>query len=321
MRRAAKIWLITAAFLVLTGSILFVGVMTVLNWDFTKLSTARYETNEHVPEGDFQNISVETITGDVLFAPSENGKASVVCYEAENVKHAVSVKDGTLVIEAEDTRKWYEYIGVNFETPKITVYLPREEYGKLSVKSHTGDIEIPKDFHFESMDVLENTGNVTCRASASGDIRIKTSTGKIQVENISAGELDLSVSTGKVTVSGLNCAGNVKIKATTGKTKITDVVCKNLFSDGSTGDLTLKNVVAAEKFTVERSTGDIELDGCDGGEIFLKTDTGDVEGTLLSEKVFVIETDTGDVEVPKSVTGGRCEITTDTGDIEIGISD
>lgn len=44
MSRTAKIWLITAASLVLVGCVLFVGVMSTLAWDFTKLSTVRYGT-------------------------------------------------------------------------------------------------------------------------------------------------------------------------------------------------------------------------------------------------------------------------------------
>ena len=54
-------------------------------------------------------------------------------------------------------------------------------------------------------------------------------------------------------------------------------------------------------------------------EILIKTDTGDVKGSLLSEKVFVVQTDTGSIDVPKTVSGGRCEITTDTGDIKISL--
>ena len=40
----------------------------------------------------------------------------------------------------------------------------------------------------------------------------------------------------------------------------------------------------------------------------------------LSDKVFLTETDTGKVDVPKSITGGRCEITTDSGDITVEVS-
>ena len=37
------------------------------------------------------------------------------------------------------------------------------------------------------------------------------------------------------------------------------------------------------------------------------------------EKVFLVQTDTGNVDVPRSVTGGACEITTDTGDVRITV--
>ena len=100
---------------------------------------------------------------------------------------------------------------------------------------------------------------------------------------------------------------------------MTDIECKNVISSGNTGDISLKNVNAAEKISIERSTGDVRFDGCDAAEIFVKTDTGDVAGTLLSDKVFIVETDTGSVDVPKTVTGGQCEITTSTGDINISI--
>ena len=53
--------------------------------------------------------------------------------------------------------------------------------------------------------------------------------------------------------------------------------------------------------------------------MFVETDTGDVTGSLLSDKVFITKSDTGSIDVPKTVTGGKCEITTDTGDIKIEI--
>ena len=46
---------------------------------------------------------------------------------------------------------------------------------------------------------------------------------------------------------------------------------------------------------------------------------GDVVGTLLTAKIFIPSSSSGDVEVPKTVTGGRCEIVTDTGDIRISL--
>lgn len=319
MRTRTKVWLITAACLMLIGCIIFGGVMTMLKWDFTKLSTGKYETNDYEITESYSDISIITDTADVVFAPSENQITSVVCHEQESVKHSVTVKNGKLVIEVSDTRKWYEYIAVNFDTPKITVSVPQGEYGALLVKSDTGNVEIPKDFTFESIDISESTGNVTNFASASENIIIKTSTGSIRVENVSASALDLSVSTGRVTVSDVSCEGDVKINVSTGKTNLTDIRCKNVVSNGNTGAISLKNVIAAEIFSIERSTGDVKFDGCDAAEIFVKTDTGDVTGTLLSDKAFVVETATGSVDVPKTASGGKCEITTSTGDINVSI--
>lgn len=289
----------------------------MLKWNFAKLSTVGYESNTHNITENYKNISIITNTADIVFVPSESMMTSVSCYEQKNAKHSVTVKDGVLVIKVVDTRKWYEYIGINFGTPKITISIPQEIKGTLLVKSSTGDIEIPKDFSFEGIDISLSTGKVTNYASASESIKIKTSTGNILVENISAGALDLSVSTGRVTVSGVTSKGDVKLGVTTGKAYLTDINCKNVISSGDTGDLALNNVIAAEKFSIDRSTGDVNFDRCDAAEIFVETDTGDVTGTLLSDKVFVVETDTGSVNVPKTANGGKCEITTSTGDINI----
>ena len=319
MNKTTKIWLVIAAFLVLVGCIIFGGVMTILKWDFTKLSTFEYETNDYKIDEDYTNILIVTDTADVVFVPCENSKSSVVCYEQKKAKHLVTVNDGTLVIEVVDTRKWYEHIGVNFSTPKMTVYIPQGDYGTLSVKSSTGDVEIPKDFNFESIDILGSTGNVKNYACTSGVIKIKTSTGNIYLENASANTLDLSVSTGKIEVFNVFCEDDMNINVSTGKTKLNNIECKNFTSSGNTGDIYLNNVIAAEKMSIKRSTGDIRFDGSDATEIFVETDTGDVTGTLISEKVFIARTDTGRINVPKTTHGGKCEINTDTGDIRLEI--
>lgn len=319
MSNRTKIWLIIGTSLVLIGGAIFVGVMTAFKWDFTKLSTAEYETNEYEINENYKNISIITDTADIVFVAAENGEGSVVCHEQKNMKHLVTVNDGTLVVKVVDTGKWYDHIGINFGTPKITVCIPQGEYGAISVKSSTGDVEIPKEFKFKGIDISGSTGDVKSYASVSDAVKIKTSTGDIRVENISAGTLDLSVSTGKVTVSDVICEGDVTIAVSTGKAYLNHIACRSFISKGSTGDISLENVIAAEKFSIERSTGDVKFDGSDATEIFVKTDTGDVTGTLLSEKVFIIETDTGKVDVPQTVAGGRCEITTDTGDVRIKI--
>ena len=268
----------------------------------------------------FSNILINTDTSDIIFAVSDDDKCKVICYEQENFEHSVIVQNNTLTIKIDDERRWYEHIGINFGSPDMTVYLPKGQYASLLIKGSTGDIEIPDKFKFENVDISLSTGYVNFLASASSLIKIKTSTGNIQTKDISAGALDLSASTGNIVLSRVSCEGDIKIKVSTGKTNITDTNCKNIISNGSTGDMTLTNVIATKKFSLERSTGDIKFDRCDAYELSVKTDTGNVKGTLLTDKIFIPQTDTGKIKVPKTTTGGKCEITTDTGDIIISIN-
>lgn len=319
MGKRTKTWLVIAACLVLAGGVVFAGVMMHLDWDFTKLSTVQYETNEYHIDQSFKDILVITDIADVTFLLSEDNESKIVCYEQAKRKHAVGVEDGTLTIELQDMRQWYDYIGICFGVPKIVVYLPLGEYGALSVTTDTGDVEIPMGYFFENIRIIGHTGDVANRAPTRGEVVIETDTGDICIENITAAGLDLSVSTGAVAVTGTNCEKDIKIVVSTGKTRVTDSQCANLMSDGDTGDVYLKNVIASGEIAIERSRGDVTFDGSDATDIIAETDTGNVAGTLLSGKMFLVDSDTGRVVVPESVPGGKCQINTDTGDITIEI--
>lgn len=319
MKKTTKIWLITAACLVLAGGILFAGAVSTAGGDIKKLSTVKFETNTHAVDEYFGSISMLTETADITFIPSPDGTCSVECYEAEDARHSVAVEDGALVIKLDEQSTRQSYIGFNVESPRITVYLPKAEYTALSITESTGDVDIPNAFSFQSIDITSDTGSVELSASAAGLIKIAASTGDIDVEDISAGELDLSVTTGEVDVSDVSCAGDITVGVSTGKAELSDVRCRNLISSGSTGDISLSDVIAQERFSVDRSTGYVEFDECDAAEIYVETDTGDITGSLLSGKVFITRSDSGNVYVPKTATGGRCELSSDTGDIKIEI--
>lgn len=279
MKKATKFWLILAGVLIVGGCILFGGIMTMLNWDFTKLSTASYSTNSHTVEEAFSHISLKTTTANITFLPSEDSKTTVVCHEPDNQTHTVKLQDDTLVIQQVDTRQWYEYIGIYFEPIQITVYLPQKEYGS---------------------------------------IRVASTTGKTTVENLQAQSLDISATTGDISLSRIVCSGDLSVQLTTGQTVLTNISCKNLTSTGTTGSIVLRQVIAAEDCSIHVNTGDIRLEDSDAATLTLKTVTGSVSGTLLTGKTFFAKTTTGHIDVP-TTTGGCCLITTTTGSISIRI--
>lgn len=319
MQRKTKIWLVTAGLLVVVGLGLFAAVAWKQGWDFTKLSTGEYETNTYEISEDFDCLALYIDTADIVFLLSQDGKCKVECFEDVKAKHVATVEEDTLRIQVIDERTLLDRIGIIYESPKITVYLPQNQYNALLVQGSTGNVTVPQAFSFDTVSIAVDTGTVSFCASASGQVKVKTSTGAIRVENSFAEILDLSVSTGMVTVSKVTCLGNMNVRVSTGKAVLTEVTCKNLISNGSTGDITLDQVIAAEAFTIERSTGDVIFKNSDALSISVITDTGDVTGSLLTGKDFKVETDTGSISVPKEVTGGLCQITTDTGNIKITI--
>ena len=319
MRRASKIWLIVGFFLVIVGLGLFTAAMMANRWDFSRLSTTEFETNIHEIRENVHSIAMDTDTAGVRVVPSEDGMCKVVCRASTKDRHTIKVEEGMLTVTQTDDREWYDYIGIHLGETMITVYLPEGEYTALVIRGSTGNVEIPRGFHFSRMEIIASTGDVENAASAAGEMKIKTSTGDIHVESVTAGTLDLSVSTGKITAESIDCEGEFMLHVSTGKADLIDVMCGSLISVGSTGDISMRDVNVEASLSVERSTGNIRLDMCDAAELSLKTSTGDVSGTLLSEKVFITRTSTGDVEVPETMHGGKCEITTNTGDIQIRI--
>lgn len=298
MRKSA---IVIAVIALTVGLGLFMVGMKDLSWELSRLNTSEMVTNSYEITEKFSDITLVADTADISFVPSEDGSCRVVCRENKKELHHTFVDSGTLFIQLETNRAWYEHIGIHFESPKITVYLPEGQHGDLWIKSSTGNVELAKDFSFENAYASLSTGHIRWSACVAGELNLKTSTGAIYTEGITAQRISVTVSTGKA--------------------ELADITCEKLLSKGSTGDVRLKNVLASELFSVERSTGDVTFEGCDGGQITVKTDTGDVRGTLLTDKVFIVHSDTGRVDVPEALTGGRCEITTDTGDIRITITD
>ncbi len=313
-----KLILIAVA-LVILGAIVCVASAAAINFDFQKLDNASYETNTYPVKDDVQNISIQASVEKIAFKPAEDGTCKVVCYEEAHQKHSVSVSGGTLTIRALDERKFTDRFLFSVKDPEITVYLPGSAYADLQIETHTGDIELPAAFSFDRIAINGETSNVTCLASANDRIAIALSTGDITIASVKTGAMELRVTTGRIDAEAVNCKGDVSITVDTGKVKLQGLACANLTSEGSTGDITLNDVIAAETISIVRSTGDVEFGASDAESIDVRTSTGDVSGSLRSEKVFLTETHTGKVDVPKSISGGRCEVRTETGDIKLTV--
>ncbi len=321
MNKRRKTWMIFASCLLLSGCTMFAAAMAVQDWDFNLLKEETMKTETFPIKEDFQAVAIRSSTENIDFRLSEDGSCRVVCQEKRKEAHSVSVKAGTLTIERKK-KNWNDFLSFfSFGTPSITVHLPRRESDSLFIEESTGDISLPREFVFGSIEILLSTGDVDLAASSEGRIQVRTSTGQIRMTDVSAGELDLSASTGHMDLQSIRCEGDLSLSLSTGKAKLTDVSCGRLSSSGSTGSISLTDVLAKEDISIRRSTGHVTFDHCDGAELSIDTDTGTVSGSLLSPKVFTARSDTGRISVPETVSGGKCRITTSTGDIRIQVLD
>ena len=275
-----KGFIIAAIVLISVGILLFTGALIAADFDYSKLGGTKHVTNTYALEGEFDNIDISVDEADVIFKPVDEGGARAVCVEREKVRHTVEVENGTLRIRAVDRRNPFDHLSFFSKSLSITVYLPRNDFDNISIRTATGDVRF---------------------------------------DSLTANEIKLKTSTGDIRVSSVDCAGTVSATVSTGDIRFTGLNCKKLTTEGSTGDITLDDCTAAE-IAVKTSTGDVRFAGSDAAKITVKTSTGDVTGSLRTPKVFTVNTSTGDVSVPHSSEGGSCEIKTSTGDVRIKIN-
>ena len=267
--------------IIIIGSILLsAGVIMFAKGLSNNNKTNGYEINEHVVES-FSNINIDIATADLEFKESEDGITKVVCREKEKVYHTVEVKDDTLYVKSFDNRKWYEKIfDLSLISFKVTIYTTTKDFSQATLKSSTGDINIPNDYTFDNLNVEVSTGDVEINSNVKETLNINSSTGSIKL-NLNAKKINIESSTGSQTLRDVT-SEEIKIKSSTGDIKFIDC-------DATTS-------------------------------IDIKTSTGDVTLTLLSGKTFEAETSTGKHNVPTSLVGAPlCKIETSTGDIKVEV--
>lgn len=331
--------IIIAISLIVVGAVLGGCGLWGMNGAWDQLSGANsMVTTEETVTGDFDNIDIDVFWLDVELLSSADGTCYYKATAYESMPCTVAVENGTLKIRQDDNRQRYQHIGINWNEPTLTLYLPKDAYDQLTISGSTSDLTIPANFRFQSVTATNSTGDIAFSAQVAGDLAITCSTGDINLKGVSAKAITASVSTGDVTMEKVSCnslsvctstghcyltdvavENNLSATSGTGKKVFTNVTCGSLDMESTTGDNELSNVVVSGDAKMESNTGDWELNGFDAANIRIEASTGEVEGRLLSEKVFLVDTSTGDVDVPRGSSGGRCEITTSTGDIDIEI--
>lgn len=189
------------------------------------------------------------------------------------------------------------------------------DFGALSMADYVTNETVVSDT-FSNVSIKVDTSNVKLVPSEDDTVRVvcyedDQETHDVRVESDT---LAVSMRNSRQRLFGFH----IQTKAPSTTVYLPKESYGDLSIETDTGEVSISGLVF-ERMEIQDGVGDVIFDACDAGEISVTTDTGDVTGTLLTEKVFYTHTDTGSVNVPRTTTGGRCEITTDTGDIEIDL--
>ncbi len=218
--------------------------------------TVKLETNEYEIKETFKDIKILTATADIDFVLSENLNTLIICEEHKNIKHSVNIKDNTLLIEVDDNRKWYEHIGIS--TSKITVYLPKSEYGELIMESDTGNVHI-KNINANKLDLSTSTGNLKIVNTKCKNLFSESDTGNILLENVIASEkFKIETDTGDVKFKDSD-ASDIFVKTDTGNVTGNLLTDKVIFAESDTGNIDVPKIITDEKCEIITDTGNIKI--------------------------------------------------------------
>ena len=314
------------------------------DFDPYKSHNFKTEMKTYSVDKDFKNIKIEDVEYDVFLMPSEDDKCKVVCNDEEKLYHTVEVVGDTLTINRINTRKWYEniYFGINFgnwDSLKMTVYLPEHEYQSLNIGTTSGEIDVSGSLKFYEAKISNTSGNIKCEGEFKGSVVFDTTSGDINLLNIRAEDISARSTSGDVSILSSNAKSKIYSKSTSGNVNISNITAGEMYAKctsgdiniqntkaddiavkSTSGDMQLKNVISNMDLRAESVSGDIELYRCDGNALDLSTVSGDVEGSIITEKAFIANTVSGEIDIPACTADSKCIINTTSGDIDIDIS-
>lgn len=286
--------------LVLLGVALCVVSAARADFDWEKLSTVPLAAKTYGIDQQVTAIVVESEEGSVRLLPAGDGECRAVCTENENgsLRYDVSVSDGVLSVRARDQRHWYERIGIFIADVGVELYLPQGDYEGLTVRTSSGSVHVPEDFSFDQVQLESSSGSVNFSAGVEDALAVKTSSGRICVADTAPRELTLRTHSGGISLERVEAEASLDASSSSGGIRLTDVI-------------------ALDTLHAQSSSGSVRLTRCDGATLNIRTSSGSVSGTLLSDKVFLTDTSSGSINVPRTVTGGVCEVTTSSGSIKL----
>ena len=255
----------------LTAFMFFILIKgTNINFIFNRKSEIIYEESYNIE--DIEELKITTISSDINFKSSTDGKVKVIVYGDEYNDLKVNLDNSTLNIDYDLKNSFC--LGFCYQNDRVIVYIPENFDKKLNITTTSGDtlginlINANLDLVTVSGDVQINSINETNITTTSGeilinkvsDLKIKTISGDIEIDSIT-NKLNIETISGDIEINNLTLTNNSKIKTTSGDVEIDRT--ENVYIDTTTtsGDVKVKDNDRKAEYdlTIKTTSGDIEV--------------------------------------------------------------
>lgn len=200
----------------------------------------------YLPEGEYGNLSIETLTSDIRVSES-------------------------LV---------FANITINVSTGNVKCYSSATE--SLKIKTSTGDVFV-KNISAGNVDITASTGDIKLKdVACAGDIKAKASTGDVEMKNVACKNFSSNTGTGDCELDNVIASGKFNISTDTGEVEFDRCDAGEIYVKTDTGDV--KGSLLSDKVFIARTdTGGIDVPKtAGGGRCEIVTDTGDIKITIAS---------------------------------------
>ncbi len=274
-------------------------------------------------EGEFDKISVDISSANVIIKRSTDDKSYAVCDSSDKLKYELNVEGGVLSLTEIDNRKWYDHIGIFFRSRDAVIYLAGDSYDALTIKVSSGNIYFDEDIVFTDAEMNTSSGNIRITGLFAESLEVKASSGNISLSKCSVNKsIQIDLSSGNVKLSEI-IAASINAETSSGNIGIYDSTLTEIMQIKiSSGNIKIEDTYSTEKTAIESSSGNVVFERFDSKEIDIDVNSGNVKGTLLTGKTFDVRTESGTSDYPEnSNEGGTCKIRTESGNVNITIAE
>ncbi len=292
--------------LMLIGLLLSAISFPLANFDLSRLfSDGKKHELQTVPLSgkDFSQVELDISFYDIrVEACGKEGPQLTFPKDSDSLEYAI--EDGRLSLRESRNNprngfsQWYRLIKIPLEENRITLSLPEDFSGEVSMGNSFGSIEVKGLQSLSSLDIRGSNGSVSLsELQVQRDLSFEGDFGSFQLlSSRIGGKLEVENDNGSVTIKETSFSeGDISLSfgsLTLGE-RGEETGCKSLSTSVKHGSTTLSRITAAEELSVRSEFGSIQLFRVFSEKLDLENQNGQISGTIQGrEEDFRIEADT-----------------------------